>query len=143
MKHYLAELHILPYINSKDLHKKESVRKIILCEDGEYRLIKKQLYKHKFYNEIPDSTTHKYIDHYTLQSSENKLIQCEQTFRIPYEHILFAITRIEYTLHPQSQTLFVIEKIDKKMTDFYFESPHDSMHQSLKEDIISLLSYLK
>lgn len=144
MRYYLAELKIPQHFHPTNLHHKKKKIKTILCEDGEYRMVKKNLYKYKLSPQIqPDIIIKKYVNHYTLLSSNNTLVQCDITYRIPYEHIIQEIQCEIYKLHPQSTTKLVIEKIKNKMIDFYFESPHNPQHITLKEDIVSFLSTLK
>lgn len=143
MKHYIPELIIHNHVHLKKLQEKHEVFTIFICMDGQYQMIGDTLYKYK----IPsgkDTIIKDYIDNYTLLSSEKELLDMsEEHWRLPPENITKEINKYSFTIHPQSQTAFVIERSEDKITDYYFESPHTSHQKTLKEDISSLLSYLK
>ena len=67
----------------------------------------------------------------------------EEYWRLPPENVTKEINKSTFTIHPKSQTAFVIERSEDRIIDYYFESPHQSHQKTLKEDISSLLSYLK
>jgi len=142
MKLYLEEL-TLPSVNDKNLYKEIENNKIILSSDGEYRIINNNLYKYCIGKDKKDEIFPNYLEKYTLLASGSEFIRRELSSHIPYEHIIQEIQLHKYKLHPKSQTIFIIEKRDNKIIDFYFESPHEALDPSLKEDITSLLSYLK
>ena len=79
----------------------------------------------------------------TLVIEKEILDMNEEHCRLPPENVTKEINKSTFTIHPQSQTAFVIERSEDKITDYYFESPHTSHQKTLKEDISSLLSYLK
>ena len=143
MKHYIRELTIHNGNNLKKLLKKNETCTLFICQDGQYQMVKNKLYKWTF----PSTQTEKivnYIQDYTLLSSEKEILdKNEIIWRIPYKHISKEIKKNIFMLHPKSQTSFVIEKCEGEIIDFYFESQHKSHQKTLKEDIISLLSYLK
>jgi len=141
MKHYIQELSIYSG-NLINLQKKIEIITLFICQDGQYQMIENKLYKYTF----PDHTTtiKNYIKQYTLLSSVTPIIDTNnEIYRLPYKHVVKEIKKIMFILHPKSQTSFVIEKNEDKIIDFYFESPHESNQKTLKEDISSLLSYLK
>ena len=142
MKLYLEEF-ALPSVNDKNLYKEIENNKIILSSDGEYRIINNNLYKYYIGKNKKDKTFPNYLEKYTLLASGGEFIRRKRSSQIPYEHIIKDIQLHKYKLHPKSQTIFIIEKCDNKIIDFYFESPHEARDPSLKEDITSLLSYLK
>lgn len=143
MKHYIPELIIHNHINLKKLQKKQEVFTIFICLDGQYQMMGDTLYKYK----IPsgkNTIIKDYIHDYTLLSSEKEILDMsEEYWRLPPENVTKEINKSTFTIHPKSQTAFVIERSEDRIIDYYFESPHQSHQKTLKEDISSLLSYLK
>lgn len=142
MRFYLEEQNA-PSLHQSHLQKAIENHEQILSYSGIYRIINGKLYKYGVIKNKKDCRLPNYIENYTLLASGDDFTRYESTDNIPYEHIMQNIQLHKYKLHPQSQTIFIIEKYNNEIIDFYFESPHDALHQSLKEDIISLLSYLK
>ena len=143
MKHYIQELTIHNGSNLKKLLEKTETFTLFICPDGQYQMVKNKLYKYIFPS-VKTTRIENYIQDYTLLSSEIEILDTsEEICRLPYEHVSKEIKKSIFTFHPKSQTSFVIEKCERKIIDFYFESLHKSHQKTLKEDISSLLSYLK
>ena len=102
-----------------------------------------KLYKYTFPNG-KNTIIKNYIHTYTLLSCEVDILDTNEIhWRLPPEYITKEIEKSIFTIHAKSQTSFVIEKCGGKIIDYYFESPHSPHQKTLKEDITSLLSYLK
>ena len=142
MRYYLSGLLLPPsWVAPEALCKKIEYRTIFLCDDGEYHLRNNKLHKYYYSNE-KDVILDNYMDEYTLCGTP-QATKGEITHHLPHEHVKKSTVCSLYKLHQQSETSFVIEKCDNKIIDFYFESPHAVPHYTLKEDISSLVSYLK
>ena len=143
MKHYIQELNIYNGNKLLNLQQKIESTTLFICHSGQYQIIDNKLYKYIFPSHRT-TTIKDYIKHYTLLSSATPIVDTNnEIYRLPHKHVVKEIKKIMFILHPKSQTSFVIEKNKDKIIDFYFESPHESMQKTLKEDISSLLSYLK
>ena len=143
MKHYIHELIIHSRTNLKKLQEKKEVFTLFICRDGQYQMMENKLYKYTFPNS-KNITIKDYIDNYTLLSSETEMLDMsEEHWRLPPENITKEINKSIFTIHPKSQTAFIIESCEGNIIDYYFESQHASYQKTLHEDISSLLSYLK
>ena len=143
MKHYIPELTIHNSHNLKKLHKKEENYTLFICPDGQYTIKNNIFYKYTFPNSTGITTTN-YIHNYTLLSTETETVNTNKAYwRLPPENIIKEINKSIFTTHPKSQTAFVIESCEGNRVDSYFQSPHNVHQKTLKEDITSLLSYLK
>ena len=116
---------------------------MFICPDGQYTIKNNTFYKYTFTNS--KSTTIKdYIQNYTLLSTETEIVDTNKAYwRLSPANITQDIRKSLFTIHPKSQTAFVIESCEGNITDYYFESLHKAYQKTLKEDITSLLSYLK
>ncbi len=142
MKYYLSELTLPPILNLKELYKETTTTKKILCKDGSYRITGNKLCNFSI-DYINDSEIINYIGNHTLFASDYKEEINNKKYYIPYIHHIVQLEYHKYKLHPKSSTSFIIEKNENKIIDFYFESSLPPTHYSLKEDISSLVSYLK
>ncbi len=143
MKHYISELTMHNSSNLKKIQEKKEIFTLFICPDGQYQIVNNTLYKYTFPNS--KSTIIKdYIANYTLLSTETEILDTKESYwRLAPEHITKEIKRSIFTIHPNSQTSFVIESCEGNIIDYYFESPHHGHQKTLKDDISSLLSYLK
>ena len=110
---------------------------ILTCE-GLYKYVNNQLHKFKLWlseNEFPSNDLN-------IKASNMRWIKTETVYKIPTQHAILHITKHIYKLHPKSNTLFIIELINDKIQDYYFESKEELENHSLKEDINSFLSLL-
>ena len=143
MRYYLDNLSSPINFTSQGLECEIEHIKKILAKDGEYRINQNKLYKYTFIKQDDDLSIPGYIENYTLLYSDNERQCSENLYQIPYNHKEYIIKLCKYKLHPKSQTIFIIEKFNNKISDFYFESSYEAEDKSLKEDIISFLSYIK
>ena len=88
-------------------------------------------------------TIDNYIDNYNLIMSGYTISQKSQITQVPIHHKIIIISQKQYKLHDKSKTSFFIEKIDKKVRDFYFESSYNYDNKFLRKDILSFLSHFK
>lgn len=104
------------------------------------------LYRYKVRTEEIGTTTNNgeenYIENYTLLPSGFELVKVDKTYCIPYNHVIVNNNVEEYKTHPKSATKLVIEKVANNI-ELFFESSYTLGDNSLKEDIVSLLSHLK
>ena len=153
MRYYLTGLQYQSYWNLEKLYETVIHKKLILANDGLYQLHGDQLYKYKVQqNEIntqfndnnynDDNDDNNYIKNYILAPSGYELLKIDKSYRIPYEHNILNISVREYKTHPKAGTKLVIEKTENSI-DFFFESTYEQQDNSLKGDLISLLSHLK
>jgi hypothetical protein len=110
----------------------------ILTGEGLYKYINDQL--HKFKLRISEHNTNN--SESNIKSSNLKWKKINSVYKIPIKHAIIKIKIQQYKLHPKSNTSFIIELIDDKIHDYYFESDEDIENHSLKEDINSFLSLL-
>ena len=146
MRYYLKQLHYQPYWELDKLCKKVKHKKLILADDGLYQLYGDNLYRYKVRTEEIGTTTNNgeenYIENYTLLPSGFELVKVDKTYCIPYDHVIVNNKVEEYKTHPKSGTKLVIEKVANNI-ELFFESSYTLGDNSLKEDIVSLLSHLK
>ena len=137
MKYYISELENIDIdkLTNSTVHNQRR----ILAKDGLYKTVKGDVYKFKL---IDDGIVvfKNYINDYTLIQSKHYWKKYRKTNHIPYHGI---IQDIEYLKYGSTfSTLFVVEKIDGEIVDFYFESKEDPQHILFKRDISSFLSIL-
>ena len=142
MRFYLKELNKPDKHNLYKLHTQKEINELYLTENGIYKMEHDKLYQFK----IKENTNKYHIDNYitgfTFISSGYELCKIDNSYKLPYNHQRLIVEKEYYSLYPQSQTLFIIEKYPScNYIDYYFESPLDPKDFSLKEDIISLLSH--
>ena len=143
MKHYISELTMHNSSNLKKIRENKEIFTLFICPDGQYQIVNNTLYKYTFPN-CKSTIIKNYIANYTLLSTETEILDTKKAYwRLATEHITKEIKRSIFTIHPKSQTSFVIESCEGNITDYYFESPHRGHQKTLKDDISSLLSYLK
>lgn len=142
MRYYLEELPLPTTLKINELYREvEAVQKLFF-EDSLCSIKNDKLCKYKI-ECSEDSKVSNYIDNYTLLACDYTEAPHVSIYHIPYTHHIISLYYHRYKLHPESSTTFVIEKNENKIMDFYFESPLEASHHSLKDDIASLLSYLK
>jgi hypothetical protein len=110
---------------------------ILTCE-GLYKYVNNQLHKFKLWlseDEFPPNNL-------SIKSSNMRWIKTETVYKLPMQHAVIDITKHIYKLHPKSNTSFIIESINNKIQDYYFESNEELENHSLQEDINSFLSLL-
>ena len=119
--------------------KKEVDENWILTNEGLYKYVKNNLFKYKLDLTIED-TPEKYGDIMVRNMHWKKY---SEEWNIPLSHDIVKIKKVEYKLHEKSLTSFIIEYLENKIHDYYFESRENIDNYSLKEDINSFLSMLK
>ena len=147
MRYYIKELNLQSSWNMDHLYKNTKSMKYILASDGIYQMQGDHLYKYKVQRNNSDEhcvvEEKNYIKEYTILLSGFQLLKMEKSYCIPYTHEIMDKNIEEYKIHPKSETKLVIERIDGKINDLFFESSYFLKDHSLKEDIVSLLSHLK
>ena len=140
---YLKELPFSSGWNLKPFHKSTSKETIILSNDGIYKIIHDKLSKYKIIPTNNPFDIKNYINNYTLVSGDFEYKKQTPPTYIPYNHAVLQTQIEKYRLHPKSPTAFVIIHYENNKKDFYFETPYSPYDSSLREDILSFLSYLK
>ena len=123
MKHYIPELTLYNSSNLKKIREKKEIFTLFICPDGQYQIVNNTLYKYTFPNS-KNTIIKNYIANYTLLSTETEILDTKEAYwRLAPEHITKEIQRSIFTIHPKSQTSFVIESCEGNIIDYYFESP--------------------
>ena len=132
-QYYIRELECPTNINYPQTIRNES---ILLSNDGLYKTYKSELYKYKLNCKSSEEVL---IDNYILLVN-NINWKRTKTNNIPFLHEqLRNITYHEYIIHPKVR--FIIEKREKKMIDFYFQSNENT--SIIQNEIASFLSHVK
>ena len=109
---------------------------IIFSKNGKYIIYKDELYKNKLVN---ITSFEKQMGSYILYINEYQWKK-EKTHHIPFDYLgMRDITFIEYII--DAKVKFIIEEINKKMVDFYFESYE--LSDNVCDQIVSFLSSIK
>ena len=144
MRYYLSNFQNPHVKENTNLITSEQTLQLILTNSGIIHLNGDKMYDYKFVTTQNAKTINKYIDNYDLivsgyTTTHNKL----STIQIPIHYKEITIFKKKYKLHEKSETSFYIEKIDRQIHDFYFESSYTHDNKFLKKDILSFLSHFK
>ena len=138
---YIPELSNIDINNINMFLHKQINKKIFLGFNGFYEYINNVLFKFKI-NTGDDDKIEK-INNTNIYCTKKGIIKFESVNQIPYEHETKHIQKNIYKTSNDSKNKFVVELIDKKVCDYYFESNEEFENKSLQEDIITFLSKLK
>ena len=138
---YIPELSNIDINNINMFLHKQINKKIFLGFNGFYEYINNVLFKFKI-NTGDDGKIEK-INNTNIYCTKKGIIKFESVNQIPYEHEMKNIQKNIYKTSDNSKNKFVVELIDKKVCDYYFESNEEFENKSLQEDIITFLSKLK
>ena len=127
------------------LHKladtKKIKRSVMFAKDGVYFYNRGILYKHKLQLDERTPKDSNYIGNHTLYQTDTRVRQDKAVYRLPIEHIIGVETTVSYKLAATSPVTFVVEEINGKITDYYFESR--ARPREIRAEISSFLSALK
>ena len=138
MRYYILELK-----NFKHLEKYESVsteKKKAVKGNSIIKEYKNELYRYKLIDNHKDATIKNYIDNFTLVTTDFFEKRIEKVFQIPFDSTVIEYIEEKYFIGPS--TLFIIEKKNRSILDYYFQSKEEPDSFSLKEDISSFLSHV-
>ena len=125
------------YLYKSNLNTTVEEQWILTCE-GLYKYVNNQLHKFKLWlskDNFPPNNLN-------IKLSNMRWIKTETVYKLPIQHAIINITKQIYKLHPKRNTSFIIELINNKIHDYYFESNEELENHSLQEDINSFLSLL-
>ena len=98
-----------------------------------------KLYKFKIkYDETYENHV-EIINNTNIFCCKKKTVRLETVNMLPYEHDIINKQINTYKLSEQSKNKFIVELIDNKVNDYYFESSENFDNLSLQEDISSFL----
>ncbi len=143
MRYYLSNLPIPQIPLKTSLLTSDKTMQLILTDSGIIHLNGDKMYDYKLVITPNATTIDNYIDNYDLIMSGYTMTQKSQITQVPIHHKTIIISQKQYKLHDKSKTSFFIEKIDRKVRDFYFESSYNHDNKFLKKDILSFLSHFK
>ena len=143
MRYYLSNLTIPQIPLESPLLTSDKTMQLILTDSGIIHLNGDKMYDYKLTITPKAMTIENYIDNNNLIISGHTMTKKSQIMQIPIHYKSIIVYQKRYKLHEKSKTSFFIEKIDKKVRDFYFESSYNHDNKFLKKDIISFLSHFK
>jgi hypothetical protein len=138
---YIPELSNIDINNINVFLHKQIDKKIFLGFNGFYEYIDDVLYKFKI--NTGDNDKIEKLNNINIYCTQKNIIKFESVNQIPYEHEMKNIQKNIYKTSGNSKNKFVVELIDNKVCDYYFESNEEFENKSLQEDIITFLSKLK
>jgi hypothetical protein len=136
MRYYVENFYLKNLNIINEYLKEQSKEQIILSNDGLYKYIDRQLYKFKIRNNKDDII---------IKNNKNNIISTDVSWKkydISYK-IPFIFKKIEvlvYDFNIMPDVTFRVEKINNKISDYYFLSKYSYMDFFLKDGIISFLS---
>ena len=138
MRYYILELkkfkHLEKY-ESVSTEKKKAVKGNSIIKE-----YKNELYRYKLIDNHKDATIKNYIGNFTLVTTDFFEKRIEKVFQIPFDSTVIEYIEEKYFIGPS--TLFIIEKKNRSILDYYFQSKEEPDSFSLKEDISSFLSHV-
>lgn len=114
-------------------------KKQLICFDGFYEYINDKLYKFKIKYDETYKNHIEIINNTNIFCSKKKIIKFDTVHMLPYEHDFIDKQINTYKLSEKSKNNFIVELINNKVSDYYFESFEDFDNLSLQEDISSFL----
>ena len=114
-------------------------KKQLICFDGFYEYINDKLYKFKIKYDETYKNHVEIINNTNIFCSKKKIIKFDTVHMLPYEHGIIDKQINTYKLSEKSKNRFIVELINNKVSDYYFESFEDFDNLSLQEDISSFL----
>ena len=133
MRYYINNLYTPDIQQINEYLKKEKKEQIILANDGLYKYIDEDLYKFKLVGDKNDIM----IDG-DIIGTDIYWKKYDKTFQIPF--IFKKIEMNIYDFNIEKDVTLRIEKINNKISDFYFVSSYSHDNFFLKNGIISFLS---
>lgn len=140
---FIPELSNIDIKNIEMFLKYKTDKKIFLGFNGFYEYINNTLCKFKIKDEESFSDKIEILDDTNIYCTKNKIVKFETVSQIPYEHELKNIQKYIYKTSDNSKNRFIVELMNNKVCDYYFESDEEFENKSLQEDIISFLFKLK
>ena len=110
---------------------------ILLSKMGLYKMYNDNIYKCKL-NNIDSCITS--VNEYVIMVSQINWKR-EINYQIPFDVKKIIIEKTIYNINKKLS--FIIERIDKKINDFYFISKEHFINHMIKDEISSFLSQLK
>ena len=138
MRYYILELkrfNRLEKYESVSTEKKKAVNGNSIIKE-----YKNELYRYKLIDNHKDATIKNYIGNFTLVTTDFFEKRIEKVFQIPFDSTTIEYIEEKYFIGPS--TLFIIEKKNGAILDYYFQSKEEPDSFSLKEDISSFLSHV-
>lgn len=140
---FIPELSNIDIKNIEMYLKNKTDKKMFLGFNGFYEYINNTLCKFKIKDEESFSDKIEILDDTNIYCTKNKIIKFEIVNQIPYEHEIKNIQKYIYKTSDNSKNRFIVELINNKVCDYYFESDEEFENKSLQEDIMSFLFKLK
>tara|TARA_B110000858_G_C17754549_1_gene451397 strand:+ start:721 stop:1152 length:432 start_codon:yes stop_codon:yes gene_type:complete len=138
---FIPEISNINVKNIKKYLNSEIDEKIFLGFFGIYKYINDNLFNFKLKSFREKDRIEK-LNNVNIYCSRFSLVKCEETQQIPYEHVFKISKKQIYKLSSKSKNLFIVEFIDNKIDNYYFESFEEFENKSLQEDMSSFLSLL-
>lgn len=139
MRIYVSDTDYKKYDNLNKYYYKTINKQYFYTDEGIFTL-----YNHNITKQLPvDIEIEKFsFDNYNFIIDKSYLENVEQVFQLPYEHYIINVESKYYTLRKNANIKLVIEYVNKKYHDFYFETNEDIRDYMIKEDILTFLSML-
>ena len=135
----------IPFVKLDKLDQKlikNNNEKILLTFNGIFKYHNNDLIKYKInIGKSPDTINTLYGTKFYCSDFIWKKL--DDSFQIPIEHQIIKKNIKTFSLNSKSCTSFIVELLDNKVQDFYFESKESFDNHSLQEDIVSFLLLLK
>lgn len=148
-KCYIPELSIRTIRKEENINKlkdtfsyNETIKQIICTIDGFYEITDKSLIKYKtiLFNDL---IFENFVDNYTLLVSNSYDKKIEQVEFIPFESEQITISYLIFDI-PESNNKLVFKYINKRITDFYFQTKEKIIQNNifLNNDVSLILKTL-
>jgi hypothetical protein len=145
MRYYPSTSDITSFYDKlSDFQCRKEVSRTFLTTDGLYKYIDDVLMVYKL--ELRDDENlvlKKYINNTDFYVTNNKWRKAIERFQLPVVHEITDIKTYTFSPRPKSRLKFIVEKMDDRVTDYYFVSSEQYDNHSIKEDMCLFLNKLK
>ena len=136
MKIYLENIHILPNHLEQYDNKENIIKNIYLTEYGKLEIYNNKSVLFKLENTTVEKVEN-FIDNFIFYFSQENWKKWKNMNHIPFNHTPL---QIQYTNYKITEKLkYVIETVDDKIIDYYFDTTYTKEDFHLKDELNSFL----
>jgi|TARA_Y100000992_G_scaffold302152_1_gene275226 hypothetical protein len=138
MKLYIENINTYNLDNLEPYKRSKNVSTILYSDEGIFTATNNTLKKHI----ITDYDIEKYTYLDKTYYIDKSIVKYQNVNKIPFNHKSFIKNIVTYSIEPTSKLNLIIEFINDKIVDVYFDTKQDIRNPIIINDITTLLSYL-